>query len=114
MDTDRLRRFDLDADAVLSFQDRAVAYVTDTGGQWSTGRGRNNLRDSQPGSREIAPPANTEELACLLCSGDMPFYLNTHPERWSSGPLDHLYCLARDTAANTAKRLVRSCRKGRR
>ena len=95
-----------------SMANKGLLYLTDTGGRWGTGGGRFNLRDHLPQEVTIHynAPIPTAGMLALIRKGEVPLYLNVHPQRWADGPLDGLYCRAFDMAANAAKILVRALR----
>ena len=102
--------FKLIGDAVLSFENANIFYLTDTGGKWGSG-GSLNFCDTQAGAIRHDVPSSTLALAAIIKNENIPIYLNIHPERWAFGLLDWLFSRSMDRIANIAKVLIRMFRK---
>jgi hypothetical protein len=99
--------FGLVGEAYLGISDPAMAYVTDTGRGWN--RLSLNLRDRLPeGSVGLMPCfQNTWELIRALREGRCGrLYLQIHPNRWTSGPVEWAVQWGEDLLMNGVKRLV--------
>jgi hypothetical protein len=105
-----LTQFGLVADAFLTVDYNGIPCFTDTGRDWS-GRGA-NLRDCPPTA--VLPPASvrtTPELIQYVTSmSEAALAISVHPERWDNRLLPWAAQLAKDRAANTVKRMIRSVR----
>jgi len=98
--------FDLAGDAVLSFENANIFYLTDTGGTWGAGGGL-NFCDAQAGAVFHEVPASTFALAAIIVNEDVPIYLNAHPERWTDSLSDRIFTYFLEWVANIAKNIIR-------
>jgi hypothetical protein len=103
-----LNVYGLIGDALLSFEDETLSYLTDTGGQFRSSTGPGNLRD---GLRKRPPTyscvaRNVSELILLVTNHPGPFYLNVHPERWARNRGDMWYCVIADLLAGIGKKVI--------
>lgn len=108
---DLLRTIDFSAygligDATLSVEDGDPIYFTDVGGDWNHPAA--NLRDYVGSTPPCRGDLDDAEFLCkVLKWTHRPLYISTHPERWSSGFFDSIYCRSRDMAMNTIKSVLR-------
>lgn len=101
-----LSRYGLLGDAVSNISQYAPMYFTDVGGRWNHNSA--NLKDIIPGSRiPLYTDLNIVNVDGLLKNDLGPIYISTHPERWSVGLVDKLYCVSLDFIVNFIKRLLR-------
>ncbi len=102
-----LNNFNLDAEAILSFQALPVIYYTDTGGKWKNSA---NLRDYACNS--IPPELYPDEVGVwsYLALKEEPIFISTHPERWESQKLGYLVEEGKDTAINLVKIMLNAFR----
>lgn len=91
-------------DASMDVDDSYI-YITDTGGSWNS---KQNLRDNI--NDRVGSLENTQDLISLLKSGDK-IYLNTHPERWSSNPVEQFTNSLKDRTFNFGKSIIKTIRK---
>jgi hypothetical protein len=106
-----LADFGLEADAFLTVDYRGVAYFTDTGRDWS-GR-RANLRDCPPGAAPApAHVQSTFDLAQhVSVMTETALAISAHPERWDDRLVPWTGQLAKDSAANRVKQVLRIIRR---
>ena len=108
----RFEDFDLAGDAVLSMEDRAPYYFTDTGRSWHVGAG--NLRDKMNSLAALSGVRTTDDLVGFLENRpDCAVCINAHPNRWASNAVSWTVSLAEDWLVNCVKRAVRFARRER-
>ncbi|MFP4557358.1 MAG: hypothetical protein ACLFNU_10845 [Bacteroidales bacterium] len=86
-----------------------IAYINDTGRNWTSGRA--NVRDKVYSSIKADFSSGKELLSYLSDSPHPKICFQIHPERWNNKTLGWAIQLMRDTAANTAKKLLKLLRK---
>lgn len=109
-----LSQFDLIGEAYISFMEKDLFYVTDTGRGWN--RSGFNLRDTFPGGGVSLMPSfsSTWQLMQTIRKGEVKkIYLQVHPNRWSRGPFEWYVQWGEDFFLNGAKWLIRRYRKRR-
>jgi len=106
----RPANFSLAGEAYLDIDYGRVAYYTDTGRSWASGR--TNLRDRPgEGSGRLPTAHGTDELIELVAARAWPACcVQTHPERWSGSLVGLAGSAAFDYAVNSAKLLIRALR----
>ena len=107
-----LNVFNLEADAVLSFADIELVYLTDTGGSWNS-LAHHNLRDHVGISTNIPLLPSDEHFLKWIDENEQPFMLSTHPERWATGLINFIFAETRDRISNFAKYILRLIRKSK-
>lgn len=97
-------RYDLLGEVYLDLDYANVAYINDTGRNWSAER--SNLRDRVPS--HIKPEFNDgDALHTYLNKDPYPrMIFQIHPERWSISLLDHAISYSTDALFNGIKHLV--------
>jgi len=98
-----LAQFGLRGDAVLDLARLDPLYITDTGGAWNAGGGR-NVRDIG-GELAVAVPDLSDPAAAVpfLRAHARPIYISSHPERWPEGLAGRVQVRLTDGVVNTAK-----------
>jgi hypothetical protein len=98
-----LARFGLRGDAVLDLARIRPIYITDTGGSWNAGGGR-NFRDI---GGELAPAvpdlADPHSAVPFLKAFARPLYISSHPERWPRTLAGRIQSRLSDALVNAAK-----------
>jgi hypothetical protein len=99
-----IKDYGVSGEAYLNIDYSQIAYLTDTGRNWSATR--DNLRDRVAST--IAPSLqNTEDLLGFLRAGSArKTMFQIHPERWAESFPDYLLCSGMDVAANWIKTLI--------
>lgn len=104
-----LKEFDLKADAVLSFANVELVYLTDTGGRWNASS-RYNLRD-HVGLTTIKPLLpNDLQFIKWIQKNRQPIMLSAHPERWTKNTFNYFVAEMRDQISNLAKEFLKLLR----
>jgi len=96
----------LRGDAVVHMRKFDPIYITDTGGAWNAGEGR-NLRDV--GGRAVAdvPDLSTMKVAVPFLAGvEGLLYVSCHPERWPETIAGRAQVYVTDKMVNLLKRSV--------
>ena len=98
--------FDLAGEPYLSIDYSNVAYYTDTGRTWASGR--TNLRDRVDANSSAFPTVHTtDELITLIAAGSCDsLCIQTHPERWNPIGARWLRSVILDAATNRIKTLI--------
>ncbi|MBK9075419.1 MAG: hypothetical protein IPL77_10640 [Flavobacteriales bacterium] len=97
-------RFGLLGEVYLDMDYTDVAYIGDTGRNWSSSRG--NLRDHVD-SQVAVDLANGDELLAYLQGSPHPrLVFQIHPERWTNDILGYGVQWAMDSGINMAKRAI--------
>ena len=99
-----LLKFDLSADAVISFSDENLSYFTDTGGRWNASS-KINKRDYVGLSLGDYPCPDSADFTNWLSITNCPIYISTHPERWTDNYALFAEAKLRDFFANQAKKI---------
>lgn len=87
----------------IDYQD--VAYISDTGRNWSLGKA--NLRDRVDSDIALNFKSGDELYDYLKVSPHPCLVFQTHPERWTNSLFEHSLSWGFDLMANSAKYLVR-------
>ena len=106
------RDFDIKGEFSLSIDYSDFYYFTDTGRRWDAGR--YNLRDHVSSSSHSHTQRihTTDDLIKFLKNTvDAPIFINTHPNRWASGPIRWCVGALSDFFINQIKWLVSRFRK---
>ena len=105
------RTFDIIGEVYLSIDYSKMAYFTDTGRSWNSGRA--NIRDRVQG-HENRKIKNTDQLITFIRSRQSRHIcIQTHPERWDSSLLDWVISDLRDSTANGVKMLISVTKRGK-
>lgn len=96
-------------DAILSFDYSEYAFFTDTGRTF--GLSTANLRDYLGGAKAVANVRSSDDLSSFIEHHHFKhIQINVHPERWNNSFGMWMRQWAFDTAANSAKRMLRIVR----
>ena len=98
-------RFQIAGEVYLDIDYREIAYVNDTGRNWTANE--NNVRDKVRSTVRL-DAENGEELLAILRNnppGKMIFQI--HPERWEENPVSWYIQSLKDQGLNLAKKLIR-------
>jgi hypothetical protein len=102
-------RFGILGELYLDIDYTDIAYITDTGRNWTSGRAnrRDHVSSSVPASF-----GSSEELLAYFESKPHPrLVFQVHPERWTDSQVGHAAQWALDTATNMAKKGVNLLRR---
>lgn len=94
----------LKGDLFLDIDYKDIAYITDTGRNWSSDK--NNVRDKVISNIEIDIDSSRDLLYSIRKMKYDKIVLQTHPERWTNNILKWIYKYLIDCSANILKRIV--------
>ncbi len=98
------QRYELLGEIYLDIDYREIAYIADTGRNWSPGRA--NLRD-RVATDVLVDLRDGQALVEALFAGKFPrLVFQIHPERWTDRPFEWLAQWLFDQAANSAKKVI--------
>jgi len=101
-------RFDLLGEVYLDVDYSDIAYINDTGRNWSSGR--SNRRDRVDSAVQADFASGDELLSYLQGSPHPKLVFQVHPERWSNGTIEYATQWAKDVGINTAKAVLQFLR----
>jgi hypothetical protein len=102
-------RFGMLGELYLDIDYTDVAYITDTGRNWTSGRA--NRRDHVSSSVPASFGSGEELLAYFENDPHPRLVFQVHPERWTDSRVGHAAQWALDTATNMAKQGVNLLRR---
>ncbi len=85
-----------------------IAYINDTGRNWTSGK--SNVRDKVYSNVKADFSSGEELLSYLSNSPHQKICFQIHPERWNNSTFGWSIQLMRDTATNSAKRVLKFLR----
>ncbi|MDD2941676.1 MAG: hypothetical protein PHC51_01805 [bacterium] len=97
----RLKELSILGEVYLNIDYSSVAYVTDTGRNWS--QSKSNRRDTVMSAVSASFTSGEELLRYLTDRPSDKLVFQIHPERWSADYLEHVAQFGRDSFINFAK-----------
>jgi hypothetical protein len=99
------RKMGISVEAYTDIDWSRFLYLTDTGRKWN---GMDNRRDRVTWENQIhvSDVKTTSELLRFLDDNTYNLIISVHPERWSEGWVDWLFCWILDVGVNCCKRAL--------
>jgi hypothetical protein len=98
-------KFNLSGEVYLDIDYSDIAYINDTGRNWTSGE--SNRRDKVDSNISADFNSGEDLLRYLQGKPHPQIIFQIHPERWSDDLFDYCSQFAKDTFINAAKRIVR-------
>ena len=95
-----LKKYNLLGDIYLDIKYQDIAYITDTGRNWSS---KANIRDNVYSKVEVDFKNGSALLSYLENSPHRKCVFSVHPERWTDSQFEWIIQASMDTIANTLK-----------